>query len=373
MRILRNVILLVFAAAVVLGGAWIWRAKQAGRAVAEAPVAAERPLEFAASEVGTARATHLREVVRFTGSLAPLDQTTVKSRVAGQIAEVRVREGDRVREGQVVARLDIADLTARLDERKSMLRAAEADADLAAKTRANKLALFERGIVAKTQLDQADADYHHKQHVLAANQAQVLVAQKALNDAMVKAPMDGIVAERIANPGETVPVDGRILTIVDTARMEVAAMVPASDVARLRIEQPASIRVDGFGERVFAGTISRIAPMTQSGSRSVPVYVAITDREAALRGGMFAQGEIVVAEKTAAIALQPGAIRKDTEGDYVLLVVSGRLERRPVQVTGSWARGDLVEVDGLPEGSRVVLVPHPGLKPGLAVQAPPAS
>jgi multidrug efflux system membrane fusion protein len=370
MRILRNVILLTLAAVVVLGGAWIWRAQQDGRAVAEAPAAAERPLEFAPSEIGTVRPMHLREVVRFTGSLAPLDQTTVKSRVAGQIAEVTVREGDPVREGQVVARLDIADLAARLDERKSMLRAAEADAELAAKTRANKLQLFERGIVAKTQLDQADADYHYKQSVLAANQAQVVVAQKALNDAVIKAPMDGIVAERIANPGETVPVDGRILTIVDTSRMEVAAMVPAVDVARLRLGQPASIRVDGFGGRTFAGTISRIAPMTQSGSRSVPVYVAITDREPALRGGMFAQGEIVVAEKAAAIALPPAAIRKDAEGDYVLVVVGARLERQPVRVVGEWARGDLIEVEGLAEGARVVLVPHPGLKPGLAVQAP---
>lgn len=373
MRILRNIVLLLLAGAVVLGGAWVWRAKQAGRAVAEAPVAAERPLEFAASEIGAVRAMQLREVVRFTGSLAPLDQTAVKSRVAGQIADVMVREGDKVREGQVVARLDVADLSARLDERKSMLRAAEADADLAAKTRANKLQLFERGIVAKTQLDQADADYYHKQHVLAANQAQVVVAQKALNDATIKAPMDGIVAERIANPGETVPVDGRIVTIVDTSRMEVAATVPASDVARLRVDQAATIRVDGFGERSFAGIIRRIAPMTQAGSRSVPVFVAITDREAALRGGMFAQGEIVVAEKSGAIALPPAAIRKDSAGSHVLTIVHGKLERQTVRVVGDWARGDLVEVEGLAEGMRVVLVPHPGLKPGQAVQAPPAS
>lgn len=373
MKLLRNIVLLLIAAALVLGGAWVWRTKQAGRAVAEAPAAAGRPLELAASEVATLKASDLREVVRFTGSLAPLDQTTVKSRVAGQIADVMVREGDKVREGQVVARLDVADLSARLDERKSMLRAAEADADLAAKTRANKLQLFERGIVAKTQLDQADADYHYKRSVLAANQAQVLVAQKALSDAVVKAPMDGIVAERIANPGETVPVDGRILTIVDTAQMEVAAMVPASDVAALRTGQTGAIRIDGFGDRAFAGTISRIAPMTQSGSRVVPVFVAIADREPALRGGMFAQGEIVVAEKSGAFALPPAAIRTDDAGSYVLTVVQGKLERQPVRIAGTWARGDLVEVEGLAAGMRVVLVPHPGLKPGLAVQAPPAS
>lgn len=371
MRMLRNLVLLLLAGAVILAGAWAWRAKQDSRAVAEAPAA--RPLELAPSEVGTVRAMRLREVVRFTGSLAPLDQTTVKSRVAGQIADVTVREGDTVREGQVIARLDVADLTARLDERKSMLRAAEADADFAAKTRANRLQLFERGIVAKTQLDQADAEYHYKQSVLAANQAQVLVAQKALADASIKAPMDGIVAERIANPGETVPVDGRILTIVDTSRMEVAATVPASDVARLRVDQVAAIRIDGFGERSFAGIIRRIAPMTQSGSRSVPVFVAIADREAALRGGMFAQGEIVVAEKAAAFALPRAAIRNDAEGDHVLTVESGKLERRAVRVVGDWARGDLVEVEGLADGARVVLVPHPGLKPGLAVQAPAAS
>lgn len=319
------------------------------------------------------RPRELRDVVRFSGSLVPYDQTTVKSRVAGQLAEVTVREGETVVAGQVVARLDLTELNARLAEKQSMLRAAEADADLANKTRANKLQLFERGIAPKTQIDQAEADFAYKRSVVAANAAQVEVARKALADATIKAPMAGIVAERIANPGESIPADGKVLTLVDTSRMEVEALVPSVDVARLRLRQEARIGVDGFGDRRFSGTIARISPMTVAGARSVPVYVAVTEAEPALRGGMFATGEVTVAEKSNALALPPAAVRSDEAGAFALVLRDGTLHRQQVRVVQTWARGDLLEIEGLNPGDRVVVAPLPGLKPGMAVRAPAES
>lgn len=374
MKMLVRIVVLLVLAGAGAAGVMVWRDRQATAVSAQVPATpAVRSLELSAAEVMTVQPRALRDVVRFSGSLVPYDQTVVKSRVAGQLAEVSVREGQTVTAGQIVARLDLTDLNARLTEKQSMLRAAEADADLALKTRANKAQLFERGIAPRTQIDQAEADFAYKRSVVAANAAQVDMAKKALSDATIKAPMAGIVSERMANPGESIPVDGKILTLVDTSRMEVEALVPSVDVARLRLGQAARIGIDGFGERRFEGVIARISPMTVAGARSVPVYVAITEAEPALRGGMFATGEVTVAEKPAAVALPPVAIRKDEAGSFVLVLRDGTLHRQGVQVVQTWARGDLLEVEGLPAGERVVVAPLPGLKPGLAVRAPAAS
>jgi RND family efflux transporter MFP subunit len=374
MRTVVRILLLLILAGAGAAGVMVWRDRQETAVSAQVPAAPPvRGLELSAAEVAVVRPRELRDVVRFSGSLVPYDQTTVKSRVAGQLAEVTVREGETVVAGQVVARLDLTELNARLAEKQSMLRAAEADADLANKTRANKLQLFERGIAPKTQIDQAEADFAYKRSVVAANAAQVEVARKALADATIKAPMAGIVAERIANPGESIPADGKVLTLVDTSRMEVEALVPSVDVARLRLRQEARIGVDGFGDRRFSGTIARISPMTVAGARSVPVYVAVTEAEPALRGGMFATGEVTVAEKSNALALPPAAVRSDEAGAFALVLRDGTLHRQQVRVVQTWARGDLLEIEGLNPGDRVVVAPLPGLKPGMAVRAPAES
>jgi len=369
MKTVVRIALLLVIAGLGAAGVMLWRDRQATAVSAQVAPPPVRPLELSSAEIAVVEPRMLRDMIRFSGSLVPHDQVTVKSRVAGQLAEVAVREGEPVTAGQIVARLDLTELNARLAERQSMLRAAEADADLALKTRANKAQLYERGIAPKTQIDQAEADFAYKRSVVAANAAQVDVARKALSDATIKAPMAGIVSERIANPGESIAVDGKVLTLVDTSRMEVEALVPSVDVARLRLGQAARVGIEGFEDRAFSGTIVRISPMTVSGARSVPVYVAIAEAEPALRGGMFATGEVMVAEKAGAFALPPSALRKDAEGDFVLVLREDLLHRRPVRVIQAWARGDLIEVEGVTAGERVVVAPLPGLRPGLAARA----
>ena len=204
--------------------------------------------------------------------------------------------------------------------------------------------------------------------MVAVSQAQLEVAKKNLADAEVRAPFDGVVGERIANQGESLPMDGKILALLDTSHVEVAAQMPAADVVRLKVGQPASVLLEGFGERVFSGRITRISPTAQAGSRSIPVYVEITDRHEALRGGLFASGSVVVQEKDHALAVPVSAMRKDDEGDYVLAVDNGALVRKPVGAVRTWSRGELVEVKGLEAGMRIVSAPLPGLKAGQQVK-----
>jgi len=368
----RKLLLVAIAVVVVLaGGAFAWKnGKGTGNAAAVATVTkpGERSIELIAAELHTIKPRGLVDVVRFTGTTQPVDQTIVKARVAGRLAEVLVREGDRVAKGQLLARFETNELQSRVNERQSALDAARADARWTARDLGDKETLAKRNIVSQSALDAARSTAENKASMVSVAEAQLEIAQRNLGDAQVKAPFDGVVGERIANQGESLPIDGKILALLDTSHVEVAAQMPAADVVRLKVDQPVTVSLEGFGDREFQGRITRISPTAQPGSRSIPVYVEITDRHDALRGGLFAMGSVVVAEKGHALAVPAAAMRKDEQGDYVLAVEHGALVRKPVGAVRTWSRGEIVEVKGLESGLTIVSAPLPGLKAGQAVK-----
>jgi RND family efflux transporter MFP subunit len=367
----RKILLVAIAGVLVLAaGAFAWKngkhpGNGAGAGAARAP---ERVIELIAAELHTIKPRGLVDVVRFTGTTQPIDQTIVKARVAGRLAEVLVREGDRVTKGQLLARFETNELQSRVNERQSAVDAARADARWTARDLADKETLAKRNIVSQSALDAARSTAENKASMVAVAEAQLEIAQRSLVDAEVRAPFDGVIGERLANQGESLPVDGKILALLDTSHVEVAAMMPAADVVRLKVGQPATVNLEGFGDRAFKGGITRISPTAQAGSRSIPVYVEISDRHEALRGGLFAMGSVVVAEKGHALAVPAAAVRKDDQGDYVLAVENDVLVRKPVGAVRTWSRGELVEVKGLESGMTIVAVPLPGLKAGQPVK-----
>jgi RND family efflux transporter MFP subunit len=368
----RKLLLVAIAAVVVLaGGAFAWKngkGSASSAAVATATKPGERPIELIAAELFTIKPRGLVDVVRFTGTTQPIDQTIVKGRVAGRLAEVLVREGDHVTKGQVLARFETNELQARVNERQSALDAARADARWTARDLGDKETLAKRNIVSQSALDAARSAAENKASMVSVSEAQLEIAQRNLSDTEVKAPFDGVVGERIANQGESLPIDGKILALLDTSHVEVAAQMPAADVVRLKVDQPVTVTLEGFGDREFQGRITRISPTAQPGSRSIPVYVEISDRHDALRGGLFAMGSVVVAEKGHALAVPAAAMRKDDQGGYVLTVENSVLVKKPVGAVRTWSRGELVEVKGLESGMTIVSAPLPGLKAGQPVK-----
>lgn len=368
----RKIVLAIVGAAVLLAGAaFAWKSSMVASTGGNGSVAqktTDRALELLPAEVHTIKPRGLVDVVRFTGTTQPIDQTIVKGRVAGRLAEVLVREGDRVTAGQVLARFETTELQAKMNERQSALEAARADARWTARDRSDKETLANRNIVSQSAADQARATADNRASMVAVAEAQLDVARKNLADAEVKAPFDGVVGERIANQGESLPIDGKILALLDTSHVEIAAQMPAGDVIRMKVGQLAGVMLEGFGDRVFDGKITRISPTTQAGSRSIPVYVEIVDRHEGLRGGLFATGSVTVQEKSHALAVPASAIRKDDQGDFVLVVENNALVRKPVGAVRTWSRGELVEVKGLESGMTVVSAPLPGLQAGQRVK-----
>ncbi len=303
--------------------------KRAAASAAEGPAAT---LEFTAADVSVIESRALSRWLPVSGTLQPVNQATIKAKVSGEIREVAVREGESVKAGQVVARFDTSDLEAKLSDRVGALESGRAQLALAEKTRTQNLALLKQNFISQTAFDSAESNLSVSQGSLKSSEAQVQLARNAMRDAIVVTTLSGIVAKRHVQPGEKVNFDSPLFTVVDLARMELQAMVPANDIPALALGMPVELSIDGFGQRRFTGTIERINPMTESGTRAILVFVQIPNPDAALRGGMFATGRVKLSAGAAVPTLPTIAVRTEAGQMFVWTIANGKLARRNVVV-----------------------------------------
>jgi len=350
----------------IVGSVVGWRASQAGKD-AKKPEAAKVVLEFTPADVATVEMRSLVNTIQFSGSLSPVVQTTVKSRVSGDVMRVMVREGQAVSEGQVLAQIDTADLKARLDSQSAALEEARARLDIAQKNRENNQQLLRQKFISQNAYDTTQSTYEATAASMRSAEAQLRIAQKAMDDAVVRSPFSGIVAKKIVNAGEKVGIDSPLFALVDLGLMEIEAPAPASEIPSVRVGQPASFRVDGFADRTFEGRVERINPVTEQGSRSITLYISVANRDGALRGGMFAKGQIVLDRTKPTVVVPATAIRDESGQSYVFTLENGKLAKRAVKVGASEPQQGLVEVkSGLESGLSVVSARVSGLKDGAA-------
>jgi len=348
-RLLLSVGIVVLVGAAVAAGLATVRKNQAAE-----PSAREPALEFLSSDILVLAPQTLERSLPLTGTLTPLNETTVKAKVAGELVEVTAREGENVRRGQVLARIDTTELAARAAAKRADVEAARAQLVLAEKNRANQKTLLEKNFISQSAFDATQSAYEVALARLRAAEADLAVAQKALGDAVLSAPIAGIVAQRLAQPGERVPVDARILAIVDLSRLQLEAAVPASEIGRVKVGQPVSFRVDGFGAREFAGHIERINPSTIAGSRSINVYAVIENPDGMLRGGLFAQGGLTLERVEGALLIPATALREELGERFVYRLADGVVRKAPVKTGHVDGAGRVQVLAGLAAGDRVV-------------------
>ncbi|MCK6428869.1 MAG: efflux RND transporter periplasmic adaptor subunit, partial [Burkholderiaceae bacterium] len=234
---------------------------------------------------------------------------------------------------------------------------AQAQLDMAAKTRENNAQLLAKGFISQTAFDNAQSGLEAARGNRDAAAAALELARKALADTEIRAPIAGTVAERFAQPGEKLPVDGRVLSLVDLSSIELEAPIPADNVAQVALGTRAEFRPEGM-DRTYAGRVVRINPATAAGSRSVFVYIAVEQADRVIRAGMFANGRLVLGRSAPTLALPFSAVREEAGRASVLAIVDGRLAQVPVTLG---ARGsaegldDAIEVrSGLAPGTQVV-------------------
>jgi RND family efflux transporter MFP subunit len=367
-------VLLTLIAVVALG----WRgyaARQATRQAQSAPVK-DPVIELSAIDLATAHVVELTSGLPISGALKAVNSAIVKARVPGELQGLTVREGDRVEAGQVIARVESTEYADRVRQAQQQADAAKAQVEIAQRQVDNNAALVRQGFISKTAADNSLASLNTAQANHRAAQAGIDVLRKSLADTVLRAPISGQVSQRLAQPGERVAPEARIVEIVDLSRLELEASISPADSVAVRVGQQALLRIEGVAQPV-AATVARINPSAQAGSRSVLIYLTVA-AQPGLRQGLFAQGQLAT-ETQRALAVPLNAVRTDKPLPYVQVVEGDRIAHRTVQ-TGVRGQvdGELwVAVQGVADGVRVLRgaagVVREGTQVKLAAPVAPAS
>ena len=343
-------------AAVLLLGALVGRAlmaRKAEQAKAAMPIAAS-VIELAPGDVVVAVQAELVRTLAISGGLKAVNSAVVKAKVAAEVKDIAVREGDTVQAGQLLARLDPTEFAWKLRQAEDQANAAKAQLDSAQRTLENNRALVAQGFISATGLETSVSNDAAAQASFLATQAAVDLARKSVADAVLVAPISGLVSQRLVQPGEKVSPDAKLLEIVDLSHLELEASIAPEDIASLTVGSPATLKVDGLAAPLMA-RVARINPTAQTGSRSVTAYLAV-DAHPALRQGLFAKGSIETARRRV-LAVPVTAVRTEQSLPYVLQVLGGKAVQTPVRLglRGEVAGQPWVEIaSGLADGAQVL-------------------
>lgn len=339
-----------------------------GTALAEqAPTA--KAIEVASMEVMQVRRQSYSQEIRINGFIQPARRVTLTARLSGTLASVEADVGTAVREGDVIARFDTEALTLSQNRLVATTEAKAATLLRAQKDLERTRSLVATGGVAQAKLTEVETDVAVLKAELRALQAEEAEAQRALDDAVVTAPFDGIVNSRKINPGQAVSVNTELFEIVDIAQLDLVALIPPQESAGLSIGQTASIEIEGLPEKPLLARLDRISPATLDNSRSLQVYLRLEHVVPGLRGGMFGHGSLQINDYENILAVPTAAVTKEGGETSVRTIIDGVAHRQPVILGTARVGEDLVEVrTGLSEGDAIITVPLKDVSNGTFVK-----
>ena len=337
-------------------------ARNAAEALKTAPV-----YNLSAGDVVTVQAMQLTQTVNLSGSVQALQTAAIKARTAGEIQGLSKREGDPVKAGEVVARIDSTEADARVRQAARQAESAQSQVAIARRTLDNNQALVRQGFISATALETATANLSGAEATHQAALAALDIAKKALADTTLRSPLTGQISARLVQNGERVGVDTRVFDVVDLSAFEMEAAITPADAGVVQVGQEATLRVEGLAEPVKA-TVSRINPSVQAGSRSVLVYLRLPAAQG-MRQGLFAQGHIATGTANAP-AVPASAVRNDKPQPYVQVVRDGKIAHVVLDggATGLQGSEPMREVKGLAAGTQVLSAQAGAIREGTSVR-----
>lgn len=325
-------------------------------------------LEIKPSEIFALTEQNLHQTIGITGTIKAVQSAFVKVKVPGEILDLQVREGDTVKAGQVLGKIDNTESIARLKQAQQQAASAKAQLDIAQRQLDNNQALMAQGFISKTALDNASSSMAGAKASYQAALEGVNLAQKSLADTSLKAPITGVISQKLAQTGERLSLDTRVYEIVNLSSLELEASMPITDAQNIRVGQTAKLKIDSTDIQNLEAKVTRINPSVQAGSRSVLIYLSVANHPA-LKHGLFAQGQIEVGQRSA-LVVPVSAVRTDKPAPYVQVLEGNTVKHQKI-VTGE--RGELnniavIEVTGLALNTQV-LAPTLGIvREGTAIR-----
>lgn len=243
----------------------------------------------------------------FVGNLKAIHQATIRSKLAGDIRKVFVREGSSVTAGQILARMDNLEAQAYVDQNAAKLEIAQRDYD-------NNKRLLDRGFISSTAFETSVSN-------LKAAQAASSLTNKSMRDTVIRSPIHGQIAERMIQVGEKVTIDQKLFTVIDPSQLEIEAHIPVEQINQIKVAQTVQL-FDENANMTSVGQVARISPATTADSRSVAVYISIAQSNM-IRAGMFVEGQIILEQHDNALVIPASSITKSNPPQVM------RLENTP--------------------------------------------
>jgi membrane fusion protein, multidrug efflux system len=333
---MKKTILVVAAIALVGVLGWVAKTKMADTSKAKLAVQTSKEkkplsLEFSSSDLWVVAPGEINRSIPLTGSLKAVNQALLKAKIAGELKSFVLREGMSVKAGQVIAEIDAIDAKSRIAEREAQLRSSVAQVEQAKRVVESNKALLEKNFISQNAFDVTKSNYDVALAARDAIAQQLVQSKKALTDTQIISPINGVIAERFVQPGEKLSVDAKVVSVIDLSKMEIEAPVPSSDITSVTIGQIVALQIEGVsGEQ--SGKITRIAPATQAGTRSIPVYITLENKNPLIRGGMFAQGNLAIEAKQNVIVIPLAALREAAGRNFVYVIANGTITEREIKI-----------------------------------------
>lgn len=328
-----------------------------------------RAIELMPEDVATVRQAALDSELEFSGTLAPVREMLLNARVAGEVTELPVREGQAVAAGTVLLRQDNRDARARLAQAEAAVQSARAELANAQEQVQKYGQLAQQNFFSRNDLNKATTQAAVYESQLRAHEAAVAVARKELESSLLRAPFAGIVAERFVSPGQLVMPNTPLLRLVDLRELELAIPLSSTDIARVRPGQVVRFKADAFGDEEFSGIIERINPLARTSNRKITVYAVVKNPDLRLRGGLFVHGRLQGGEAARGLVIPATAVQSHAGRSGVMVVREQRLVWQPVTLGARDERsGQVLVTQGLAEGETVLATRVPPERAGAPVR-----
>jgi RND family efflux transporter MFP subunit len=335
--------------------------------------AANVPANATAMTVGPENATIVTQSLissgpAISGALEPERNATIRAEVGGSLVQTFVDQGTRVARGQELARIDATAIQDQYLSARSAVTAAQSAADVARRELERNEKLLAAGAIAERDVENSRQASVAAMSQLEDAKARQANALKQLENTKIKAPFSGIVSERSASAGDVVQPGTALFTVVDPTSMRFEASVPADQLSLVKVGAPVSFTVNGYPGRTFAGKISRVNPTADRATGQVRIVVSVPNPSSGLVGGLFADGRVASAAKTA-LTVPYTAVDVRGVRPWVLRVKGGKAEKQEVQLGLRDEATERVEItEGVQAGDTLLLGTAQGISPGTPVR-----
>ncbi len=360
---IRDLVIVVICAVALVGCAKVDESLAAGTDGKSA--AEQRPLLISSEDLLTVRSNALTSGPSITGSIQPERHADLRAEVSAVVLKVLKENGDAVKRGDLLVRLDDTAIRDSLTSAEASARAADQAYQQAERQFQRLSSLKASGVVSAQEVEDVEIRRNNAQSDREAAKTSAVLARQQLQRTEARAPFDGIVSDRKVSAGDTAQIGKELVKVIDPGSMRFEGMVSADDIGQVEVGQPVLFRVHGYADQAFQGKVARVNPAANATTRQVEVLVEFADSSQQPKlAGLYGEGRIE-SSSTAGLTIPATALVRDGDQAFAWRLQASRLQKVPLVVGDRDARsGEYVLKSGLQAGDQLLRYPTATLQNG---------